>query len=114
MPDIKTEVHGLGEIGSGMIGPSAVMKRKGDLGALGERVPSLSRLERAGEGGVEDTQRGEAVAQAVEAEGLEDRQRGVTRVERDGEVDLGDGRADEWTRGLGVAACARARSWAPV
>jgi hypothetical protein len=100
MPDIRTEAHGLGEIGSGLIGPAAV-KRKGDLDTLDERVPSLPRLERAGEGGVEDTQRGEAMALEVEAEGLEDQRRGVTWVERDGEVGLGDGRADKRARGLG-------------
>jgi hypothetical protein len=100
MPDIRTEAHGLGEIGSGLIGPAAV-KRKGDLDTLDERAPSLPRLERAGEGGVEDTQRGEAMALEVEAEGLEDQRRGVTWVERDGEVGLGDGRVDERAEGLG-------------
>jgi hypothetical protein len=113
MPDIRAKVHGLGEIGSGLIKPAAAVKHKGNLGALGERVPSHLRLERAGEGGVEDTQRGEAVALEVEAEGLEDQRRGVTRVERDGQVGLGDGRADEQARGLRHAVCARARTWAP-
>jgi hypothetical protein len=102
---LGTEAHGLSEIGSGLVGPAAAVERKGDLGALGERVPSLPRLERAGErrceGGVENTQRGEAVALEVEAEGLEDQRRGVTWVERDGEVGLGDGRADKRARGLG-------------
>ena len=75
------------------------MQRERDLGALGERVPSLARLERAGErrgeGGVEGAQRGEAVPLEVEGEGLEDERRGVAGVEGDGEVGLGDGRAVE-------------------
>jgi hypothetical protein len=44
---------------------------------------------------------GEAVDLEVEAEGLEDQRRDITRVERDGKVDLGDGHTDERARGLG-------------
>jgi hypothetical protein len=103
--DLGTEAHGLREIGGGLIEPAAAVELERDLGALGERVPSLPRLERPGErrreGGVEGTQRGEAMALKVEGEGLEDQRRGVARVEGDGEVGLGDGRAGKRARGLG-------------
>ena len=101
---LRTEADGLSEIRGGLVEPPAAVQRERDLGALGERVPSLARLERAGErrgeGGVEGAQRGEAVPLEVEGEGLEDERRGVAGVEGDGEVGLGDGRAGERAGGL--------------
>ena len=102
---LRTEADGLREIRGGLVEPPPAVQRERDLGALGERVPSLARLERAGErwgeGGVEGAQRGEAVPLEVEGEGLEDERRGVAGVEGDGEVGLGDGRAGERAGGLG-------------
>jgi hypothetical protein len=102
---LRTEADGLREIRGGLVEPPAAVQRERDLGALGEGVPSLARLERAGEqrgeGGVEGAQRREAVALEVEGEGLEDERRGVAGVEGDGEVGLGDGRAGERAGGLG-------------
>ena len=102
---LGTQADGLREIGSGQVEAAAAVERERDLGALGQRVPSLARLERAGErrreGGVEGAQRWEAVALEVEGEGLEDERGGVAGVEGDGAVGLGDGRAGERAGGLG-------------
>jgi hypothetical protein len=48
------------------------VERERDLGALGQRVPSLARLERASSGA-------RVVALEVEGEGLEDERGGVVR-----------------------------------
>lgn len=101
---LGTEADGLREIRGGLVEPAAAVQRERDLGALGERVSSLARLQRAGErrgeGGVEGAQRGEAVALEVEGECLEDERGGVAGVEGDGEVGLGDGGAGERAGGL--------------